>query len=161
MTETEFQKKYQQYAQDLYQICYGYTHNVQTAEDILQDVFLTYLKNQPHFKDALHEKYWLIRITINQCKNHVTSTYHKRVSLKEEMIEAFPDQILSKEKEVLIRIIKHLPNKYREIIILYYYNSYSTSDLSTLLHISISAVKKRLERARNMIKEEMEDYYES
>ncbi len=161
MTEVEFQKKYQLYAQELYQICYGYTHDIQTAEDLLQDVFLTYLKKQPHFKDALHEKYWLIRTTINQCKNNVTSTYHKRVSLKEEIIESFPDQSLSKEKEVLVRIIKYLPNKYREIIVLYYYNSYSTSDISILLHISISAVKKRLERARNIIKEEMEDYYES
>lgn len=158
MTEKEFSIKYQQYSQELYQICYGYTHNQKDSEDILQDVFLKYLKKDIMFHNLLDEKYWLIRVTINSCKNFVKSAYNTRVTFSQEMLDAYPDKSQRKELDVLARIVKHLPKKYKEIIILYYYNSYRTNEIAAILHISLSAVKKCLERARNIISEEMEKY---
>lgn len=158
MTESEFSCKYKLYSQELFNICYGYTRSVSSSEDILQEVFLKYLNCNQNFKDISLEKYWLIRVTINTCKNYVKSLYHKKVTLNQEILEAYPDQSLKKETDVLTRIVKHLPQKYKEIIILYYYNSYQTKDIANVLKLSLSAVKKRLERARNMIQEEMEKY---
>ena len=158
MTEEEFSIKYQMYSQELFAICYGYTKNCSDAEDILQEVFLKYLNRKILFKDFLQEKYWLIRVTINTCKNHVKTSYHTRVTLSQEILEAYPDKSLQKETDVLARIVTHLPKKYKDVIILYYYNSYKTNEIAGFLHISLSAVKKRLERARNMIQEEMEKY---
>ncbi|MDE6656274.1 MAG: RNA polymerase sigma factor [Anaeroplasmataceae bacterium] len=158
MTETEFNNKYQMYSQELFVICYGYTHNKQDAEDILQDVFLKYLKRNISFSNSLEEKYWLIRVTINTCKNHIKSSYNTRVTLEQEILEAYPDNSLRKDIDVLARIVKHLPKKYKDVVILYYYNSYKTNEIAGLLHISLSAVKKRMERARKIIQEEMEKY---
>ncbi|MDE6661525.1 MAG: sigma-70 family RNA polymerase sigma factor [Anaeroplasmataceae bacterium] len=158
MTEQEFSIKYQMYSQELYTICYGYTKNTKDAEDILQEVFLKYLNRKIEFKDILQEKYWLIRVTINACKNYVKSSFNTRVTLSQEILEAYPENSLKKETDVLARIVKHLPKKYKEVIILYYYNSYKTNEMALILNISLSAVKKRLERARNMIQEEMEKY---
>ncbi|MDE7161651.1 MAG: sigma-70 family RNA polymerase sigma factor, partial [Anaeroplasmataceae bacterium] len=139
-------------------VCYGYTHNKETAEDLVQDIFMKYLKRTKPFSDEQHEKYWLIRVAVNLCKNYVLSAYHTRVSLNEEIIEAYPSKATRKETEVLKLIVKHLPKKYKEVIILYYYNTCTTTEIARILHISLTAVKKRLERARKMIQEEMEDY---
>ncbi|MCM1131817.1 MAG: sigma-70 family RNA polymerase sigma factor [Roseburia sp.] len=158
MTEEEFSIKYQMYSQEIFSICYGYTKNSSDAEDILQEVFLKYLNKKILFNDSLQEKYWLIRVTINACKNYVKSSYHTRVTLAQEILEAYSDKSLQKETDVLARIVTHLPKKYKDVIILYYYNSYKTNEIAGFLHISLSAVKKRLERARNMFQEEMEKY---
>lgn len=158
MTEEEFSIKYQMYSQELFSICYGYTKSSSEAEDILQEIFLKFLNKKILFNDLSQEKYWLIRIAINTCKNYVKSSYHTRVTLAQEILEAYPDNSLKKETDVLARIVKHLPKKYKEVIVLYYYNSYKTNEIAVILNISLSAVKKRLERARNMIQEEMEKY---
>ncbi|MDE5546656.1 MAG: sigma-70 family RNA polymerase sigma factor, partial [Anaeroplasmataceae bacterium] len=92
------------------------------------------------------------------CKNYVKTSYHTKVTLSQEILEAYPDKSLKKETDVLARIVKHLPKKYKEVIILYYYNSLKTNEIAHILNISLSAVKKRLERARNIILEEMEKY---
>ncbi|MDE6047180.1 MAG: sigma-70 family RNA polymerase sigma factor [Anaeroplasmataceae bacterium] len=97
MTEQEFSIKYQKYSQELYTICYGYTKNPFDAEDILQDVFLKYLKCKYVFTDELQEKYWLIRVCINVCKNYVKSSYYTKVTLSQEILEAYPDKSLKKK----------------------------------------------------------------
>lgn len=158
MTEFEFKAKWQLYSQEIFTICYGYTHDKSTAEDILQDVFVKYLKKSKSFSDEKHEKYWLIRVAINACKNYVQSTYHTRVSLNQEIIDAYPNPALRKEVEVLRMVIQRLPKKYQEVIILHYYNSYKLIDIAQILSISLTAVKKRIERARQMIHDEMEEY---
>ncbi|MDE6414649.1 MAG: sigma-70 family RNA polymerase sigma factor [Anaeroplasmataceae bacterium] len=158
MNEQEFSIKWQMYSQELFTICFGYTKNSSDAEDILQDVFLKYLNHKVVFSDESQEKYWLIRVCINACKNHVKASYHTRVTLSQEILEAYPDKSLKRETDVLARIVKHLPKKYKEVIILYYYNSLKTNEIAHILGISLSAVKKRLERARNIILEEMEKY---
>lgn len=158
MTEQEFSIKWNLYSQEMFQICYGYTHDRATAEDLLQDVFIKYLQANKTFVDVEHEKYWLVRVTINICKNFVSSSYHQRVSLNQEIIEAYPDKSLRKEVEIIKLVIHHLPKKYQEIIILYYYNSYKISDIAQILSISLAAAKKRLERARQMIHNELEEF---
>lgn len=158
MTELEFKQKYQQYSEELYRICYGYTHNKADAEDLLQEVFLKYLKKSISFQDPCEEKYWLIRVAINTCKNYAKSAYHTRVTFSQELIDVYPDQQRKKEVEVLKNIVMHLPHQEKEIIVLYYYNSYRSDEIASALKISVQAVRKRLERARKKLLVQLEEY---
>ncbi len=154
MNEKEFEEKYNKYNRLLYGIIYGYTLNEADSKDILQDVFIKYLNINKKFNDIESEKYYLIRMTINMCNN-----YYKKNKRFEYLDKDIVD---NKDNNYLLRnIIKNLPQKYKEIIILYYYDSYDINQISSILKISSSAVKKRLERARDKIKEELGDEYEA
>ena len=147
ISELEFENKYYLYKNTIYSIAFSYVHNTTDADDIVQDVFMKYLNS----KDLNNEKYWLIRVTINTCKTFVKRTWKQRVTLDEEQIIRTPDE--QNTNNGLFEIVYNLPQIYKEVIILHYYENLSIDDISKTLKISISAVKKRLERARNIIKE--------
>ncbi len=159
MTEQEFNYRYELFAQDLFNISYGYTRNVQDSEDIVQNCFIKLLENTKDFKTINDEKFWLIRVCINECINFVKSSHHKKVVLNNDIIFSSSDkQNNSKENTNLMLIVSSLPEKYRIVIICYYYDSFKVSEISNLLGISEASVRKRLERARDIIKEKMEVY---
>lgn len=151
LTEQEFEQKYYEYKKMLYNIAYSYVHNQMDADDVIQDVFIKYLKSNETFQTVENEKYWLIRITINTCKSYLKQTRFKYIELNEDIVNKTCDVELEEEQRYFL-IITSLPHKYQEVIILYYYEDLKINEISTILKISVSAVKKRLERARNMIK---------
>ena len=108
------------------------------------------------FTNNNEEKYWLIRVAINECKNYLRS--RKRIVFTEVAIEYIsPKYDKNDEIYIVSKIVKELPEKYRSVIVLHYYNSLSIKDISNTLRISSDNVKKRLERARKMIKAKLED----
>ena len=108
------------------------------------------------FSNLNEEKYWLIRVAINECKNYLKS--RKRTIYNDEVLE-YVSPKYNKDDEIYIvsKIVKELPEKYRSVIVLHYYNSLSISDISNTLKISSDNVKKRLERARKMVKTKLEE----
>lgn len=150
ISNDEFNEKYYLYKETIYGIAYTYVKNVNDSDDIVQDVFMKYLNSNEKFKTLDNEKFWLIRVTINTCKSYLKKSWKQRVELDESKID-----IVSKKEEnsYLFDIVYSLPHKYKEIIVLKYYEDFSINEIAKILNISISAVKKRLERARNMIKE--------
>lgn len=158
LSEDLFETKYKLYAQDLMNVCYGYTRDKYASEDLVQNVFIKFINCNKSFNDTSEEKFWLIRVAINECKNYLKS--RKRVVLNEEIIEYISPKVdKSDDVYIISRIVKDLPEKYRSVIVLFYYDSLSINDISITLKISSDAVKKRLERARKMIKAMMEDGY--
>lgn len=156
LTNEEFNIKYKLYSQELMNISYGYTKNRLDSEDIIQNVFIKYINSNINFKNANEEKYWLIRVCINECKNYLKSSYKNKIILNDEIIDISLDDSSDKKLHILANLVKNLPEKYRIVIILFYYDSLSISDISLIIKASSSAVKKRLERARLMLKKEME-----
>ena len=156
LSEAEFETKYKLYAQELMNVCYGYTKDKCASEDIIQNVFIKYLNSKKMFSNLNEEKYWLIRVTINECKNYLKS--RKRTIYNDEVIEYISPKY-DKDDEIYIvsRIVKELPEKYRSVIVLHYYNSLSINEISETLKISSDNVKKRLERARKMVKAKLEE----
>ena len=159
ISNEQFNKKYYQYKDILYKISYTYVHNVYDADDIVQDVFMKYLNSNESFKTDDNEKYWLIRVTINTCKNFISSNWKKRITFDEDLNKISNNDLgnVAEDKcnyNKLFDIIKVLPHKYKEVIILHYIEEMKVNEISSVLKISVSAVKKRLERARNMIKEQ-------
>lgn len=155
MNEKEFEIKYKLYAQMLFNICYGYTKSKAESEDLLQIIFLKYLNCNKTFKTLDDEKYYLIRITINECKNYIKSRFKKKEIINQEIIDNSPS-LQNNELAILKRTINLLDDKYKVVIILYYYQSFNINEIANILKISISLVKKRLERGRNKLKQLME-----
>lgn len=161
MTEECFERKYFLYSQEIFNIAYGYTRNVLDSEDIVQNVFIKLLQNTKDFSTELEEKYWLIRVCINECINFVKSSHKKRVVYNDEIVYSTPNGQINNNKnnDLLNEIVSNLPEKYKLPIVLFYYDNLKVNDISKLMGISEVAVRKRLERARGIIKEKMEAYH--
>lgn len=154
--EKEFEVKFNEYGNMLYKIAFLYLGNESDTEDVLQDVFTKYLCGKYIFKNSEHEKAWFIRVTQNKCLD-----YMRKSDRKNECIDDVPATAAYKDKDteqdVIAKVIA-LPEKYKSVIILFYYNDYTVEEISKTLKISKSAVKKRLQRGREILKLELEDY---
>lgn len=153
--EKEFESKYNDYGNMLFKIAYLYTGNSADAEDILQDVFMKYLSGKYRFKDEAHEKAWFIRVTQNKSLDYIKRSYAKNILL-EDIDYAVADD--GAEATDILRKVLELPEKYKSSVILYYYYDYSVKEIAKTLKISVSAVKMRLKRSREILKLELEDY---
>lgn len=147
-----FPLKYNEYGSTLFRISMAYLGNREDAEEVMQEAFYKLLCNQQEFCDEGHEKAWLIRVTVNLCKDMLRSVWHKRV-VKMEEIEKYYDQ--SSDFDIMKEILR-LPSKYKAVIMLYYYEDYSVKQISDILKISDSATKMRLQRGRQLLKLELE-----
>ena len=158
LSKKEFEVKYNLYSQELMNISYGYTKDRDDSFDVIQNVFYKYFNSNKTFLNQNEEKYWLIRVTINECKDLLRQK-KKTTVIDEKSIDSFveSDDNNSKDPRLdrLSMLVKELPEKYRVAIILHYYDSLPIKDISKALNASESSIKKRLERARNMLKERM------
>lgn len=146
-------EKYYAYKTMLFRIAFSYLGNKHDCEDVLQEAFIKLCYNAPDFPGDEDEKRWIIRVTINLCKNHLKS-YWNRNKINLEELEEFAT--LPEDKEILTEIL-HLPVKYNTVIQLYYFIGYNVAEISKLLNLSESAVKMRLKRGRELLKIELED----
>jgi RNA polymerase sigma-70 factor (ECF subfamily) len=159
MTEEQFEEKYYLYSQQLFNVAYGYIRNVQETEDILQNVFIKFLEYNKEFKTSNDELYWLIRVTINESINFVKSSHKKKIVLSDEIVLSTSNKTKEEVDKVLINsFIDLLPEKYKTVLILFYFEKLKTAEISELLSINEATVRKRLERARSLLKNKMEEY---
>lgn len=143
------------YADMVYHLAFARTGTPQDADDIFQEVFLRYVKNNKPFQSEEHLKAWLIRVTVN-CANKLwgSSWQRKTRPLDETLAVEMADSIdLHKE-------LQQLPPKYREVIHLFYYENMTLEEISTALNRKNATVRTQLTRARAMLRSYMkeEDY---
>lgn len=157
LSEQEFNKKYELYSQELMNISYGYTKSKDDSLDIIQNVFTKLVNNPKQFNNLNEEKYWLIRVTINECKDFLRKK-SRRPIVNADLVNSFA-KIDSEDEQLhyLADVVKTLPEKYKVVIILIYWDSLSIKEIAIVLKVSEDAVKKRLERARKLVKQEMEE----
>lgn len=150
------------YATDLKRIAYLYVNDLAECEDIIQEVFISCYKNLSNFRHESSYKTWLIRIAINKCKDH-----RKRWSVKNMLYrsEVFPEEtnysaedqyIQGLNSKEIIKQISKLSTKYKEVLILYYYQEMSMSEISEVLEINLNTVKSRLLRGKGMLQSKLE-----
>jgi len=161
ISEKQFDFVYNEYAKELLYIAYGYTRNKEDSIDIMQNAYVALLKSNKKFESNEHIKYFLIRVTINESINLVNSYSHKKVIKNNDFVINIPEPNKEELQYDLSEIVNTLPEKYKTIIILYYYDDMKVKDISNVLNLSEPAVKKRLERARNLIKEIIERNYKN
>lgn len=150
--EKELKSAISRYTPLLLHIAYSYLGNAAEAEDIVQEVFLTYYTKAPSFESREHEKAWLLRVTGNKCKNIIKSNWFRKILLKEETPQ-YTEEFHSETMDA----IQELPVKYREVICLFYVEGYTIKEIAELLHRTSSAVGTQLNRARKKLKMELEE----
>lgn len=141
---------FEQYRDDVYRLALSYTKSIQEAEDVCQTVFLK-LMEQKRIEPG-KERAWLMQVTANRCKNLLRSSWWKRTVPVEETMPA-PDL----QYTDIWEIVMALPPKYRVLVYLRYYEELTTREMAELLHISQSAVTTRLSRARQMLREQLQE----
>ncbi len=146
------------HGQEVYKIAYFYMKEQQLAEDVFQEVFYKVMKNYSKFQHQSSEKTWLIRITINTCKDVLRTSWIKRVTTfgiwqDSESDAQSPFDIEQQEtNRELYELIQKLPSKYKEVILLFYYKDLSYADISEILEIPEGTIRSRLSRAREKLK---------
>ena len=144
------------YSDMLLRIALHYTKNPSDAEDAVQTVFIKLMNAAPQFADEKHEKAWLIRVTINQCKDFLRSAWNRKtVGLAPELLGTLPAAQPEDNTEVL-DAVRALPEKYRATVFLYYYEGYSTVEIARLMDLPQNTVESRLFRARARLKTMLE-----
>ncbi len=139
------------YGDMLFRLCFVLLRQRQDAEDAVQETFLRYLRKAPPFESREHEKAWLIRVATNLCKNMLRfRCAHAQLSTEE--IQCYADS--QEDTEILVALLS-LPYIYKIVLQLYYVEGYKTAEIASMLHISLSAVKKRLEKGRKMLKSQL------
>lgn len=126
----------------------------QDAEDAVQEVFLRLYTRERDFETPEHLRRWLIRVTVNLCRDTLKSPWRKRrVDLKQLPEPSF-HQV---EQRELYREVMALPEKYRTVLDLFYYEELSTREIGEVLGIRQSAVTTRLARAREQLKKRLKE----
>lgn len=136
----------------IFRICYGILCNKDDAEDAMQDTFLKYLTKAPKFESDEHEKAWLIRVATNVSKNMFILRY-KRKSID---IDELVDVGVTNEDKYVFEAISELPVKYKIVMMLFYIEGYSVKEVSKIISVSEDAVRKRLQKGREILKLEIE-----
>ena len=144
-----------QYQKSLFVAAFNICGNSDDANDMVQETFIQYHVSGKDFNDEEHIKSWLLRVVINKSKNLTRSFWRRnKVSMEE-----IGDNVVfeSGEKESLYEEVKKHPEKYRIIIHLFYYEDYSAAQIAQILEMSEAAVKMRLSRGRNMLRDVLKE----
>nr|MBK5236240.1 sigma-70 family RNA polymerase sigma factor [Clostridium sp.] len=153
------------YGDDVLRVAYLYVKDMHKAEDIFQEVFIKIFKKYDSFKGNSSEKTWIMKITVNVCKDYFKSFWIKRVLLNSDRDEereiyneeydaqSLDDNIIKAiESRELLHQVMNLTNKYKEVIILYYYEEFNTREISEMLKLPEGTVRTRLFRGRELLK---------
>lgn len=141
---------YDTYSNTILKIGYTYLKSTHLAEDILQEVLLKIIKKKIKIGDKTKEKYWIIRVTINMCKDYLKSSwYRKNVELDDNL------SYLPKEQNELLTEVLKLPEKYKTVIYLYYYEEYSIKEISKILKVNESTIGTRLSRGKTILENKL------
>lgn len=138
-----------EYGNSLYRLCTVMLKNREDAQDAVQESFVRYMTKAPDFTDSEHEKAWLIRVATNICKDMLRWRKHSSFLSLDEIRNIGT----SEDNAQILGLLVSLEEKYRIIIHLHYVEGYKTDEISAMLGMSSAAVRKRLQRGRDMLRE--------
>lgn len=154
-SEYEVNRAIEQYADTVRRLCMIHLKNYADTEDIFQTVFLKYALSSVAFESPKHETAWIVRVTLNACKDLLKSFSRSRSISLETLIEE-PAQIDQSHREVLEAVLA-LPEKYRIAIYLHYYEGYTAPEIAKLTKRKVNSVYTLVNRGKSMLKEALED----
>jgi len=155
VSDDEYNRIVNQYADIVYRVALSYSKSSHDAEDVVQSTFMKLLIKEVSFQDEDHIRKWLIRVAVNACKDLHMSFWRRNVDSIEEM-QSEPE-FTTEERSSLYDTVMELPVKYRIVIHLFYYEGYSAKEIAGLLHIREATVRTRLVRARKQLKQMLKE----
>ena len=153
VTDADLEQTINKYSDTLYKICFLILKDENDIKDVLQETFIKYMTKAPDFKSEEHKKAWLIKVSQNKCREFLR--FHKRhaaVPLDEVEESISVTNGMDTSSIELLSLIWNLKYKLKSVVILYYIEGYNIKEISQIVNISESAVKKRLERARKELR---------
>lgn len=145
---------YERHADMVYSVSFSYMINAEDTKDIVSEIFLKLLQKRIKFNDAEHEKAWLLRTTINLCKDYLKSSRRKNANIDDykHLESGNPFQI-----DETYKIVMELPDKYKSVIYLHYYEGYTSKEIGKILRKPQSTVLYHLREARKLLKGVLEN----
>lgn len=143
---------------DIIRLCLVYVKNMDDAQDIAQQVLITYLQKKPTFVSDDHAKNWLLKVAVNISKNYLRTQRRGEISFDElegAISTGNTESDRTEREDAVFAAVMRLKQTYREIIHLYYYSNYNTNELSKMLGIPAASVRSRLTRARAALEKEL------
>ena len=146
------------YKDNLFAVAFNVCKNAADADDVVQDTFVQYHTQNRQFESEQHIKAWLIRVAINRSIN-VTRSLWRRSSLPlEDYMESLPFE--APEDSTLFAQVMALPEKYRVVIHLFYYEDYAVEEIARILRRPAGTVKSQLNRGRGLLKEMLKEEWD-
>lgn len=151
MEKFHMEEIYQKYSDTVFRTAFACVKHVAEAEDITSEVFIKYFTCGKKFDDENHEKAWLIRVTINRCKDLFKSfSFKNRVSIDE-----YNNYCETDDESYVLEAVLNLPKKYRVAIHLFYFEGYSTEEIGKITKTNSQTIRTRLSRARKMLEKSL------
>jgi len=147
----------EKFLNEIIRLAFVYVKNIDDAEDIAQQVFVTYLHRKPEFENEEHAKRWLSRVTVNVAKNYIRS---RRPTVNyDELAGVLSTEDIdyghTERESAVLNAVLQLKSAYREVIHLYYYENYDTNTIAKILGLPAPTVRSRLARARGAIEKQL------
>lgn len=158
MSIISFEEAVKSYCDTVYRVSLNILKNPEDSKDVMQNVFLRYYKHQHSFSNEEHIKAWLIRVAVNESKRLLKiSSKHEFVPIDEVANTLFCEN----EDKGIFREVMSLEEKYRTVILLYYFEGYDVKEIAYILKRNQATVRTQLSRARELLKNRIkEDFYE-
>ncbi len=159
--DAEIERLMSTFGNDVLRTSYMYLKDLQKAEDAFQEVFCKIYRKYGSFRGDSSEKTWIIKITINVCRDILRSSWIKRVLLTDKIgvqndLTDVESKIIKKEENRhLFAEVTSLPRNYKEVMILYYYHEFNTAEISITLNIAEGTVRSRLHRGREILRSKL------
>lgn len=154
MNKKNVEKIVRKYADLVYRVAFTILKNKSDAEDIFQDVFMKVCTENIKFMNEEHEKAWLIKVTKNKCLDFLKKSCNKnREELDENLVKE------EKSDQYVVEEVMKLPEKYRIVIYLFYFEGYKISEIAGILDTNESTIKSQLVKARELLKESLKEEF--
>lgn len=153
-SEQEVNRAIELYSNTIRRLCMIHSKNYADTEDIFQTVFLKYVLSSVSFESEEHEKAWFIRVTINACKDLLKSFFRNHTVSLDEIINQ-PADLPDDNREVFEAVLS-LPQKYRQVVYLHYYEGYTAVEIGEILGKNVNTVYTLLTRSRQLLRKKLE-----
>lgn len=152
-TDEELSQIYHRHVKTVYRVCFMFMKNEHETEDMVQNTFVRLMQDKTLFESWEHEKAWLIRTATNLCKDAFRRRRKETIGL-DLVSEAAIEQPF--EVDETLKKVLQLPNKYKTVIYMYYYEGYSTPEIAKKLKKNLSTVRSHLHNGRKLLKIQLE-----
>ena len=145
-----------EYGNAVLRLAYSYLHNTADAEEVLQDTLVQFLRTAPALDTKEHEKAWLLHVAANLSKNRIKyNAIRQTDELMEELVAESRDDL-----SFVWEAVKDLPDKYREVVHLFYHEGYQTAQIAQILGMKETTVRSNLSRGREKLKAVLKEAYD-
>lgn len=152
-SEQEVNKAVEQYSDMIRRLCMIHLKNYHDTQDIFQTVFLKYVLSSVVFENEEHEKAWFIRVTVNACKDLLKNFFRTHVVSMDELTDQ--PYTLSQDNTEVLDAVQSLPQKYKDIVYLHFYEGYTAPEIAKILGKNVNTIYTGLTRSKQILRKKL------